>query len=185
LPKAAGFVAFVTPIFNLLSVIALTLPHYNKLKWNEFKKSCVSIGTNPLILSTVAGFMFSIFKIPLPDLAVKTLDPIGKTALPLALISVGCSFDFDSVKKGIKRSLGIVGAKLIFMPLFALILLKAFKFPSIDIGITVIMLATPTAIVSYIMAKEMKGDSDLAANAVMTTTLFSVVTLSAWLFLVT
>jgi predicted permease len=44
-----------------------------------------------------------------------------------------------------------------------------------------ILLASPTATVSYVMALEMAGDADLATAAISITTLASAVTFTLWL----
>ena len=45
-----------------------------------------------------------------------------------------------------------------------------------------IMLASPTTVTCYIMAKNMGGDDTLSASVVMTATLLSSVTLTLWVF---
>jgi predicted permease len=45
------------------------------------------------------------------------------------------------------------------------------------------MLASPCTPTSYIMAKNMDGDDTLAASIVVSTTLFSSITLTGWIFL--
>ena len=47
-----------------------------------------------------------------------------------------------------------------------------------------IMLASPTTVTCYIMAKNMGGDETLSASVVMTATLLSSVTLTLWVFLI-
>jgi predicted permease len=43
------------------------------------------------------------------------------------------------------------------------------------------LLASPTATVTYVMAKEMKGDSEFAVAAISLHTLLSAITFSIWL----
>ena len=45
-----------------------------------------------------------------------------------------------------------------------------------------IMLASPTTVTCYIMAKNMGGDDTLSASVVMIATLLSSVTLTLWVF---
>jgi predicted permease len=47
-----------------------------------------------------------------------------------------------------------------------------------------ILLATPSATVSYVMAMEMNGDVEFAATAISVSTLLSALSFSAWLHLV-
>lgn len=46
-----------------------------------------------------------------------------------------------------------------------------------------IMLASPTTVTCYIMAKNMGGDDTLSASVVMTATLLSSITLTLWVSL--
>ena len=45
----------------------------------------------------------------------------------------------------------------------------------------IILLASPSATISYVMAKEMKGDPDLAVIAISMCTLLSALTYTFWL----
>ena len=45
----------------------------------------------------------------------------------------------------------------------------------------IILLASPTATVTYVMAKEMKGDSELAVATISVSTLLSAITFTLWL----
>jgi len=51
-----------------------------------------------------------------------------------------------------------------------------------DFVSTILLLASPVAVVSYIMTYEMKGDSELAANLILSTTFFSFFSFSLILF---
>ena len=48
----------------------------------------------------------------------------------------------------------------------------------------IILLAAPTATVTYVMAREMQGDSEFAVVAISVNTLLSAVTYTIWLSLV-
>jgi predicted permease len=45
----------------------------------------------------------------------------------------------------------------------------------------IILLASPTATIAYVMAREMSADSDFAVAAISATTLMSAFTFSFWL----
>ena len=66
----------------------------------------------------------------------------------------------------------------IFLPIAA-----NFGFRDQKLIAIVIMLASPCTPTSYIMAKNMDGDDTLAASIVVSTTLFSSITLTGWIFL--
>jgi predicted permease len=47
-----------------------------------------------------------------------------------------------------------------------------------------IMLGCPTAVVTYVMAARLQGDTDLAGTIVIVSTVASAVTITGWLFLI-
>ena len=52
-----------------------------------------------------------------------------------------------------------------------------------DMRIGAIMLGCPTAVVTYVMAARLRGDTDLAGTIVIVSTAASAVTITGWLFL--
>ena len=70
------------------------------------------------------------------------------------------------------------------LPAIGLSLYLLFELPAPDYLPGLILLATPTATVAYVMAKEMKGDTELAVAAISASTLLSAITFTFWLSLV-
>ncbi|HEX2710161.1 MAG TPA: hypothetical protein VHM68_04855, partial [Candidatus Deferrimicrobium sp.] len=52
-----------------------------------------------------------------------------------------------------------------------------------DLRIGAIMLGCPTAVVTYVMAARLRGDTDLAGTIIIVSTAASAVTITGWLFL--
>jgi len=52
-----------------------------------------------------------------------------------------------------------------------------------DLRVGAIMMGCPTAVITYVMASQLKGDTDLAGTIVVVSTAASAVTISGWLFL--
>ena len=73
--------------------------------------------------------------------------------------------------------------KLALMPGLGLILFKLLGVAPGEFLAGLILLAAPTATVSYVMGREMGGDPDLAVAAVSASTLFSSLTYALWLAL--
>jgi hypothetical protein len=71
--------------------------------------------------------------------------------------------------------------KLLLLPASGLILFYLLDLHRIDYLPALILLASPTATVSYVMASEMAGDSDMATAAISITTLVSAMTFVLWL----
>jgi len=71
--------------------------------------------------------------------------------------------------------------KLILLPGLGLALYRLFGLALQDYLPGLILLASPTATITYVMAKEMDGDTDFAVAALSTSTMLSAVTFSVWL----
>jgi predicted permease len=51
-----------------------------------------------------------------------------------------------------------------------------------DLHVGVIMMGCPAAVVTYVMASQLKGDADLASTTIVLSTAVSAVTITGWLF---
>jgi len=169
--------------YNIIAVVALTLPHnkHGSKIGVSISKSVKGIITNPLILSCCGGIIFSAWNISVPISIDRSLDMVGKIAMPLALISVGVGLDFKKLHSEIKPTIILSIIKLLIYPGLVFTGLYIIGLRGIDLYVPVLITATPTAVVSAIMAKEMKGDEQLAAAIVIGTTSFSLITISLWL----
>ena len=79
----AILIAFVIPLFNLLSVVALELFAPKKSDWVTIFHS---VFTNPLIVASIGGFFCILTGLRFPTLVESTLTDIANIATPLALI---------------------------------------------------------------------------------------------------
>ena len=71
--------------------------------------------------------------------------------------------------------------KLVLLPMMGLMLFRAFHFPASEYMPALILLASPTATVAYVMSKEMQGDPDAAVATISAVTLLSALTFTFWL----
>ncbi len=177
LGRASLVLAFVMPLYNILAIIALTLP-ISKSAENAVLKSIGEIVKNPLIIAAVAAAPFSIYSIHLGSIATTTLTYLAKISLPLALISIGASLNLTNLKEASKLSLAAMFNKLILFPTVAVVIGIFLHFDSNQLGILFVLFASPTAIASFVMADAMGRNSKLASDIIVVTTLFSVITLS-------
>ena len=101
-------------------------------------------------------------------------------ALPMALLIIG-----GSLKTAPGKRIQLVAFstvfKLLVLPLSGLIIFRAMGISSAQAVTAVILLASPSATVTYVMASEMGGKPDLAAAAVTISTIISIVTYTLWI----
>lgn len=158
---------------NLLAVWALTVfspeVRLSGRKWTVLK----NMAHNPIILTVVLGISFSAFGLNIPGPLNKALDILSGMALPTALLLIGASLSFGAVRAMIPEIAGIGTLKLMALPLTGYLLMVLSKVPDTLIMPGVILLASPPATITYVMATEFGGDPELAATSVSVFTLAS------------
>ena len=167
-------IAFVVPLFNLLSVVALGVFSNNKQGKTEILKQ---VFKNPLIISSLLAFLFIVTGIKIPLLFEETISDIAGVATPLALIVLGGSFNFGRVGKYKKLlSICVIG-KLIFMPLVFMPISILFGFRGMELSALMAMFASPTAVSTFTMAQNAKSNDELASQVVVFNSIISIVTI--------
>ncbi len=172
------------PFFNMLSVIILVCesPDRSEQGTSKIRSSIVNIAKNPIIIGIVLGLVASLVGIKLPVIADRSLDYIGRTATPIALIAIGAGFDIKEAMTRLKPALAASFIKLVGLPVLFLPIAVKMGFRDAEMVAILVMLAAPTTVSSYVMAKSMKNDHVLASNVIVLTTLMASVTLTGWVF---
>lgn len=172
-------IAVVVPMFNAFSVIALEM--YRGAKLN-FLKILKSVATNPFIISSALGLLLLALGWKLPTVLDSTIGSLAKVGTPLALVILGAEFDFGSVKGRLKPLIIGVSGRLVVMPLIFLTIAVLLGFRGEELIALMVMLAAPPAVSSFTMAQQMDGDSELAGGLVVFGSLFAVLTIFLWIF---
>ena len=178
----AGIIAgFIMILQNFLAVVVLqlNLPDTSvpENKWGVVLR----VLGNPVILSAIGGILFSLTGLRVPLVIDRSLNILSGLALPMALLLIGASLSFELMHLKILRVLCSSVIKLFLLPGLGFILYRL-----LDVGLQdylpgLILLASPTATITYVMAKEMNGDADFAVAALSTSTILSAMTFSLWL----
>ena len=173
-------IAVIVPVFNVLSVIALEIFRGGKINVGQI---FTGIFKNPLIIAGVLGILVLLSGFKMPDILQKPLDDIGRTATPLALIAIGGTFKFSTLAGSAKQLIISVAGKLVVGPAIIIAAGIAFGFRGVSLAALMVLVCSPTAVSSFPMAKKMGADGALAGQIVVFTSLFSVVTIFFWIFL--
>ena len=134
--------------------------------------------TNPLILAAVVALPFSFFEIPVHSIVTQTIDYLAGMTLPLALIGIGSSLSFASIKQDRALAIAATIIKIIVMPAICTTAAIVLGFRGQELGLLFFLFAAPTAIASYIMAYALGSNGRLAGNLVLVSTMASMVTIS-------
>lgn len=169
----AVYMGVVTILFNILAVI--TLSRVSKSADDTWISRSIMIVkklfTNPLIIALVAAFAYK--ALPLPPISGvihTTGDLLAAVALPLALICAGASIDLKSMLHPSGLSMQASIGRIVIAPLIAIAVGLSFGLSGVHLGVLFLMVASPTAAASYVMAKAMGGNDILAANILAFTT---------------
>ena len=176
---AVIMVAVVVPVFNVLSTIALMVFAGERTHPLRILKGVL---LNPLIIATLAGFLLWYFQIPLPTTIETPLRNLGSIATPLALFILGASLDFGKARANGKLLVISVTGRLIGVPLIFLSLAIALGIRDVSLAALIAVYASPTSVSSFPMAQQMGGNGDLAGGQVVFTTVFSILTVFLWVF---
>lgn len=177
---ASVLMAFVVPMVNFMSVVALSMSMKGGRSLKPFLKNTL---LNPLAIACIAGITASWLEIIFPVFIDRSLQIISGVTLPLALFCVGGSMTKKQMAGEFMHSATSSAMKLLLMPFIAFIFIK---YSGIEFSVTsktlVIMLSAPTATVNYVLASQMQGDAPMAGSTIVLSTLLSIFTFTLWLF---
>ncbi|MBQ2284030.1 MAG: AEC family transporter [Clostridia bacterium] len=167
-------IAFIVPLYNVLAVICLERFRKNKVNFWAIIKGILK---NPLIIASALGVVFLVLDIKMPDFCGNVVRDLSRVATPLALVGLGGSFTFSAIKGNTLKLMFLLLFKLLIVPFTAIFLgAYVFGFEGAAIVTLISAFASPTAVSSFTMAQSMGGDSDLAAQTVVFTSVFSILT---------
>ncbi|MGZ8440492.1 MAG: AEC family transporter [Candidatus Deferrimicrobiaceae bacterium] len=184
LRKGGILLGFMVPLINSLAIVALILPHGDgKGRAGEnARRIGLQLATNPLILSSFLGIVWSMLKLPVPPLVDNTLEILSSATLPLSLLCLGGSFSFERARSGFRLAALSAGMKTLLLTAIAVALYRWMGLSGLDLRVGVIMMGCPTAVITYVMASQLNGDTDLAGTIIVLSTAASAVTISGWLY---
>lgn len=178
----AGIVAgFMMILQNSLAVAALEMGNQKARGISGLWPMAKDIITNPVISSAMLAMSVSMAGLKLPQVVDRCLQIVSAMSLPMALLIIGATLSFSSFK-AMGGALAMVSLfKLVVMPGAAYLAFWLLSIPSCEFVPALILLASPTATVAFVMAKEMHGDPEFCVSTISLTTLLSALTLSFWL----
>ena len=166
--------------YNTLSAIILAIysPQAKTDVWSLSK----SILSNPLIIGVLAAIPFALWQIALPDWLLTSAEYFAQMSLPLALICIGGTLTLESLRQSSGMAISSSLMKVFWLPLVTTLGAWLWGFRGADLAILFLYFASPTAAASFVMAKAVGGNHQLAAAIIVLSTLATVVTTNLGLF---
>ena len=141
------------------------------------------LATTPPLIATVAGILFAVAGWTLPASIDQAMTALGEMALPLGLLGVGgalVSAEPGTLGRGTWAAALI---KTALSPALGWAVGRALGLAPLELKMLMIFMATPTAVASYTVALQLKGDERIASGAIVLSVVTSIVTLAliiAW-----
>jgi predicted permease len=163
--------------YNVGAVIVLLLSQH-PLSFRMAVPFLKQLATTPPLIATIAGITCAVMGWALPPAVDKTFSALGEMALPLGLLGVGGSIMTARLGDAWRPALGSALMKTIAAPALGWLAGRWLGLGAVESKLIMILLATPTAVVSYTMAVEMKGDDTMASGTIVLSVFTSLVALA-------
>ncbi|ODN41689.1 AEC family transporter [Piscirickettsia litoralis] len=184
-----NIIFFTLAILVIEILISAKNKKNNNQKYLKFvlQRIIAVIFTNPIIASSLLGFVVGALEVPLNDHVVKFLHFMGGTSAPVALFALGisCAHHIKSLKLGSDLfSITLITVfKLILFPVIAWIVGWLMHLPHELLLALVLLCASPTATHNYIIANKYQLGAQTQTFVVVVTTLLSFITINFWLYI--
>ncbi len=167
--------------YNVVSVVVMIEG------WHHLNRRMIGLigrrlSTHPLVLACLLGLIVAGLGYELPTVLRRSIEPVGRMALPLALISIGAMLDPRQIHGFEVPILAASLIKVALAPLAGFAIALALGASGEPLRMTLILLACPTASTTFILA-EHSGGGQLTAGAIVASTLLSLFTLGVVLSL--
>ncbi len=172
--------AVVSMVFGVMLIELEVAAGHGPVK--TFLRAAFNVARNPLPMSIALGIFVSAIGLPIPTPAEKWLDLLGAAAGPCALFAIGLFLSDKSIKSGLAEAGLATLIKLLLQPLLAILVLPFFvDLNSVAGKVALLMAALPTAANAFVLAKQFDISVEQNTAAVLLSTGFSVITVSALL----
>ncbi len=166
--------------YNTLSAIVLAI--YSPDAKSDPLSLAKSIFSNPLIIGVLAAIPFAYWQLPLPAWLITSGEYFAQMTLPLALICIGGTLSLASLRSSGKVAISASLMKMVWLPILATFGAWLCGFRNAELAILFLYFGSPTAAASFVMARAVNGNHELAAAIIVITTLAAVVTTNIGLF---
>lgn len=182
LPAAIATI-FIAFVMFPLAIILLEIDRQSTGQHTRPSVLMRHIMLNPMVLSTLLGMIWSTLGIPLPRPVIDYMNILAGALTPCALFAIGLGLSFGGLQASFGRAAVLTAMKLIVLPLIVYGLALACGLDPLYTIAAVICAAVPTAKTAYILAGEYNCEEVMVASTISMTTLFSIISLIAWLYI--
>lgn len=173
--------AVLAPLINVTTILVMAV--YAGSGGTSARSVMREIITNPFIISSLIGLVINLGGVPIPDPVITTLDILAGPALAIGLLMVGAGLRLRYALPPTAPVWVAAALRLIGMPLLMLTFGLLMGLDATALQVALIGGAVPTAMIGYVVARELGGDAPLYAAIATIQTFISalVIPLVIWL----
>lgn len=142
-----------------------------------------SVVSNPVVASILIGSAWSLGGLTMPEPVVATLNLLGQSAVPLALVTAGFGLAAYRIREGIREAAAITVLKLIALPLLVWMIARLTGLPALETQVVVLLASIALGVNGYLMAREFKALQGPIGTALLLSTIGSAATVPMVLLL--
>jgi hypothetical protein len=171
----AVIMAALVPVANVFAVMVVSrnAAGAKPSLWNTLR----AVARNPFIIAIAAGLLINFLRIPVYPPVLTTLSMLGTASIPTGLLVVGAGLAGTSLKHMAPAVWASAGLKLLATPALALLIGLSLGVSGPALMACLVCAGVPTAMSSYVLARQMGGDAPLVASALTVQTVASFFTL--------
>ena len=180
-----GIVALHAPALYIVGITVMELSRRDgKSVGRTLRTALRTVLANTLMIGIVAGAVFNLVGIGLPEPVLAAIDMLAASAIPVALVGIGATLTRYQLKAELSESLMVSGLSLLVHPLLAFLLAEyVFGLEPDYVRVAVVLAAMPPGMNVYIFAVMYERAVAMAASTVLIATSLSVATITVWLFI--
>lgn len=139
----------------------------------------------PLVIAALLALVIYLTGFQIPAPLDGMISYVGRISTPLSMIIIGCSLAGIPLRQvlGNWRVYVLTAVKMVAIPIFACLLLRPFLRETMMLQVTTVMLSMPVGTTAATMALVYGGNEKLASSGVFMTTILSLLTIPAILWL--
>ena len=131
----------------------------------------------PPLWAVVLGLGFNFFNIPIGPVIDNTVNYLGQGAIPLIMIALGLSIDFEAISRSKSMIAFTSVMKLVFFPVVAFFVAAQLGLIDLQFKISVVEAAMPSGMMSLLLSISYKLDYELTSDCILINTVISLITL--------
>ncbi len=185
LPTVFSIIALHAPMLITLGMIVMELVRRDGGSLlRSLAAALVRILRNPLLWGVALGLGANWSGLDIPEPGMAFLDMMAAAVLPAALFGMGGALNEYRVSESWVQASAMSVFKLVVHPIIAYVLMLHVLHVPFEIARYGILLAAmPTGINAYVFATYYERGVNVAANVVLVSTIASMVTVAAWLYI--